>query len=400
MSVAKDSKKKIAIFEAPLGIGGVGLALVNMLDQFDYEKYEVTLWLENDTGLLQPAVNEHVIIRYWGGEDPGYSKILCGKLKHGHFLWCIKSIFYRILSKINVNDYYKNYKYFLQSLPKFSKEIYDCMIIYHGLVRDRVMIASHRFNYRKKAAWIHGRCSHKRDEDYFKPFFAEYGKMDKLFCVSKATKEIFNGVYPELSDKTDVFYNLMNENVIIQKSKEEIVKPFDGITFVTVGRLSQEKGQDMIPKTARLLLDAGYRFKWYLLGEGTTKELIEQEIKKYRVEANVFLLGKLNNPYPYIKMCTVYVQPSYSEGYCTSTLEAKVLCKPVVTTDAPGMREQFVNGENGIIVGEMTAEALFDGIMTLMEQPRLMDQIVQKLSAGENNNVQEMRKLYSLISGE
>lgn len=394
------SKKKIAILEAPLGIGGVGLALVNMLDQIDYENYEVTLWLENDTGLLQSSVNKNVNIRYWGGEDQCYYYILRRELMHRNLIWCIKSIYFRALSKINCKYFYKNYMYYLKSLPKLSEEMYDCMIIFHGLVLDRVMIASHRFNYRKKIAWIHGRCSHKRDVEYFEPFFKEYANMDRIFCVSNATKKIFCSVYPEFSQKSETFYNILNRNMIIQKANEEIFESFHDITLVTVGRLSQEKGQDLIPKTARLLLDAGYNIKWYLLGEGPTKEYIESEIKKYNVQENVCLLGKKNNPYPYIKLCTIYVQPSYSEGYCTSTLEAKILCKPIVTTDAPGMREQINNTQDGIIVNEMTAEALFDGITMLLEHPRIMEQIVDNLSVCTNDNAQEIQKLYSFMQIE
>lgn len=391
-------KKKIAVFEAPLGIGGVGLALVNMLDQIDYERYDVTLWLENDTGLLQPAVNSHVHIQYWGRENEDYNEILLTELKRGRLLWCMKSILYRLLSKINVKDYYRNYKYHLKSLPLFTNDVYDCMIVYHGLVRDRLMIASHRFRYRKKVAWIHGRCSHVRSDAYFKPFFAEYKSADKIFCVSEATKELFDAAYPELATKTDVFYNYIDRQMITDKAEELIHEAFDGITFVTVGRLSKEKGQDMIPKTARLLLDAGYSFTWYLLGEGATREEIEQRIEEYAVQKNVVLLGKLSNPYPYIKKCTIYVQPSYSEGYCTSTLEAKVLCKPIVTTDAPGMREQFVNGKNGIIVDEMTPEALFDGIVRLLDHPQMMDSLVQTLAAETGEEKREIEKLYAMLA--
>lgn len=107
------------------------------------------------------------------------------------------------------------------------------------------------------------------------------------------------------------------------------------ISIMTVGRLVSVKGQQMIPYTVRLLLNAGHDIHWYLVGDGLLRETVEEEIKKHDVADRVHLLGTQMNPYPYIKNCDIYVQPSFSEGYCTTTMEAKILHKPIVTTDAP-----------------------------------------------------------------
>ena len=155
----------------------------------------------------------------------------------------------------------------------------------------------------------------------------------------------------------------------------------------------------MIPKTCRILLDMGHEFYWYLVGDGPLRTKIEQEICKYRVSDRVFLLGTKENPYPYIKNCDIYVQTSFSEGYCTTTMEAKILHKPVVTTNAPGMREQFVSGENGLIVDAMTPEALANGIASLLDHPALCEKIIKNLKQNPFDNLSERKKIYDLIRG-
>lgn len=124
---------------------------------------------------------------------------------------------------------------------------------------------------------------------------------------------------------------------------------------------------------------------------------VEAEIERYDVADRVILLGTKINPYPYIKNCDIYVQPSFTEGYCTTTVEAKVLCKPIVTTDAPGMREQFVSGENGLIVDAMTPEALAEGIRQLLDHPEMCEKFTNALKNESFDNAKEMQKLYDFI---
>ena len=113
----------------------------------------------------------------------------------------------------------------------------------------------------------------------------------------------------------------------------------------------------------------------------------------------VHLLGHQSNPYPYIQQCDIYVQPSYTEGFCTSTMEAKILGKPVVTTDVPGMREQFVSGENGLIV-ESSEDGLYQGIKQLLDHPELMAKIVQNLQAAPISNDEVLRQTMEVIEGK
>ena len=115
--------------------------------------------------------------------------------------------------------------------------------------------------------------------------------------------------------------------------------------ILTVGRISEEKGQQVAIAALKLLLDRGYVLKWYFVGDGDNRDCCEQLAEEYGIRDNVVFLGVQTNPYGYMKDCDVYVQPSRHEGYCTTVNEAKFLCKPIVCTDVSGSDEMIANGE-------------------------------------------------------
>ena len=127
------------------------------------------------------------------------------------------------------------------------------------------------------------------------------------------------------------------------------------------------------------------------------RETVESEIQKNDVAEHVILLGTQMNPYPYIKNCDIYVQTSFSEGWCLTVQEARILQKPIVTTPLPVMHEQIISGENGLTAEAVTPEALFEGIRTLLDHPELREKFVENLSHEVCDNSGELQKLYDFI---
>lgn len=222
-----------------------------------------------------------------------------------------------------------------------------------------------------------------------------FSKFDRIYCVSNAIVDQFTNDFPSLHNKTQVFFNFVNQEDIIVRSTNA-VESLSDFSIITVGRLAQIKGQTLIPETMRLLLDAGYDYKWYLVGDGQTRQEIEDLIRENHVEDYVILLGTKDNPYPYIKNCTIYVQTSFSEGWGLTVQEAKILQKPIVTTDIPVMHEQITDGENGLLA-EPTAEGLFRAIKKLIDHPELQQKFVENLSHETHDNSSELQKLYDFI---
>ena len=126
----------------------------------------------------------------------------------------------------------------------------------------------------------------------------------------------------------------------------------------------------------------GLRFNWYVLGEGTQRNQIEKDIQKENISDCFHLLGLRMNPYPYFKNCDIYIQTSKHEGYVTTVTEAKILNKPIVTTDVSGAREQIHDGVNGLIA-EINAKSVYAKLKELMESEDLRHEFIEELRKNE-----------------
>lgn len=388
-------KKRLAIVLDSMVVGGTERALLEMLKNIDYQRYEVTLFLGNESGALQKCIPDQVCIALFSTQN---AKAL---LKQQICSFQINSVVKGIVNRLKARKYVKNYElnahYSVKSLPLCSTIEFDCVIGYQILSPIVVATALYRLKGKKKVLFVHG--GNGRPLEVVPFYDIVYNQFDKIYCVSRKTQCGFNKLYPISALKTEVMYNLIDIERISEMAEERIGthQYYDKLTMTTVGRLSPEKGQQMVPKATRILLDQGYEIYWYLVGDGPLRTEVEQEIEKNGVQDHVILLGTKMNPYPYIKNCDIYVQPSFTEGYCTTTMEAKILHKPIVTTDAPGMREQFVSGENGLIVEAMTPEAIADGVRQLLDHPEMMEKFTNALKNETFDNSAELQKLYDLI---
>ena len=202
-------------------------------------------------------------------------------------------------------------------------------------------------------------------------------------------------------NKTITIHNFYDFDLINSKADEcleEQLKNGNEILIVSTGRISKEKGFDRVPDVAKKLVDEGYRICWYIAGDGALYEDIKSDVKAKGLDEYVRMVGYQENPYPYVKQCDIYVQPSYTEGFCTSTMEAKILKRPVVTTDVPGMNEQFTNGVDGLIV-ESSVDGIYNGIKRLIDDKQLYDSITQNLQSQKLSNDEEVQKALKAIRG-
>lgn len=374
-------------------MGGAEKALVELLKVFDYDKYDVTLWLRDNSGELFSSVDSRVKISYWK-QDNMRSNWL-SELRRFHVFSFIKGLYYRVLSRINSNNYDKNAVYSYRCMDKIEQR-YDCVVSYQILFPFTDTIALYHMQAPKKVLWVHGRnVLNKKNNKFFDRL---YRKFNKIYCVSEKTREDFVHDFPHCKDIAQVCYNVFDaEDIIKRGSLEPDVQMCKStVNIVSVGRLSSIKGHDRIPQIVERLTSNNYHVKWYIVGDGDNRAAVEELIREYDVMNDVILLGMKDNPYPYIRQCDIYVQPSYSEGYCTTTMEAKILHKPIVTTDVPGMREQFESGVNGLIV-ESSVDGLYSGIKKLLDEPELCESFVERLKGEKLDNSGELKKLYDFI---
>lgn len=183
---------------------------------------------------------------------------------------------------------------------------------------------------------------------------------------------------------------------IKRKSEQDEVIPFkDSFNIVTVGRLTEQKGYDIAIKAASILKKRKINFVWYAIGGGRDEEKLKKLVEKCCLENQFVFLGRKRNPYPYMKHCDLYVQPSRHEGYVITLVEARALCLPILSSDIPSAREQIQDGINGY-VAELSAEAIADKIEYLYNNPSQMEKTVKYLKEHPIDFSKELLKLETI----
>lgn len=387
--------KKIAVFTRAFDGGGTETALIALLNQLEKMEIEATVFCINKKGVLLHQVPENIGVKEVVFGNSFYQFLVNGEHVRTD---SVKILLYKILKKIYVRKYgmeqdrNRLYEYMLSKCEKQSKT-YDAVLDFYGYGYFLTAYGAKKVNARKKAMWIHDENIHwiKRVTQYLPSY-------DKIFCVSEAVKKVFLDKYPQYQEKAEVFYNLIDTEKIVRKAEEEFVdKQFEGeLKLVTVGRLEYQKGYDIAIKAARRMTDQDISFCWYIIGEGTERKALEKMIKKEGLKDKVILLGRKENPYPYIKNCDIYVQPSRHEGYGIAILEARVLYKPIIATNLSCVREQIQDGKNGYLV-EADGKAFADKIIWLSRSKEAQNKVMEMLKREKIDFSGEMEKLKQLL---
>ena len=200
-----------------------------------------------------------------------------------------------------------------------------------------------------------------------------YGKYQTLVFVSKDNKEKFTKIYKDIRNEylepvhKRVIYNYINPKLVEEGAKEVIEEnlPNNIPTFLTVARLTKQKAIDRIIRAHKKLISKGFKHEFYVIGDGPERENLEKQILDLKVEKTFHLLGKKENPYPYIRQAKFFCLLSEFEGYGMVIEEAKILNKPIIITDTAA-REALQNYENSVIV-KNNEEAIYDIIKEIIK---------------------------------
>lgn len=397
-------KKRIFIAIQYLEIGGAERSLIEMLHAIDYEKCDIDLFVYRHHGELMNSIPKKVNLLPEINSYTTLTRPIRDIVKEGHFLialgryWAKKksSRFVKknkIRNNISLFQYVADYTTpFLPSLKKFGT--YDLAISYlipHNIVRDKV-------DAKRKWAWIHTDYSYVNMN--VKDEHPVWSAFDKIAAVSNDVADSFIGRFPSLKDKVFVFENILSESTVRSKAKSihgdddlEHMSNYDGVRLCSVGRFSYPKAFDRAAEICKILIDKGIKFRWYIIGYGGDEHLIRAAIAKFAMEEHFIILGKKTNPYPYINVCDIYVQPSRYEGKAVTVREAQILCKPVVITAYSTAPSQVNDGVDGVIVPNDTQGAA-DGLARFIHNTELRERITSYLRAHHFGNEQEIEKLY------
>lgn len=392
--------KRILISSFDLEIGGVERSLISMLNNFDYRNYMVDLMLYSHTGdfltllpnspHLLEELKPYKTFRMPIGQvfKSGMPQIGMARL----FARCRAALDRSPETGCKQMQYM--WKYALPFLPQLEKK-YDVAISYlwpHYFAANKV-------EAKTKIAWIHTDFS-SVDTD-IKMDLEVWKRFNYIIAVSEECKNAFLAKYKSLADKVRVVENLTSPELIRKMAAEEVNNPLvkdQRFKIITVARLSHAKGIDNAVKALRLLKDKGYnQLVWYVVGYGGDETMLRELISQNRLGDSFVLLGKKNNPYPYMSKADLYVQPSRYEGKAVTVAEAQILGKPVLITNYPTARSQVKDGVDGCIT-ELSVQGIAEGIEKLYLEPELRNRLADNCNQEDYSNTSGLERLYRLFN--
>lgn len=396
------NKKRIFISMHYLELGGAEAALIGMLLSMDYSRYDVDLFLHSHQGEMMQFIPKKVNLLPEIKEYAMIEKPMLEALGRG----CFRVVLARLKAKWQFKRYLKwkglkesaaIYQYVgnavtpvLPSLEYLGE--YDLAISFlspHNIVRDRVKA-------KKKICWIH--TDYTRIDVNAELELPVWDSYDNVMSISPDVTKTFLQVFPSLKNKIVEMENILSADFIRKRADEfdaNTELAGDGVKILSVGRFCEAKNYDNVPDICRRIREQDINLHWYLIGYGDDS-LIRQRIQETGMEDYVIILGKRTNPYPYIKACDIYAQPSRYEGKSVTVREAQILCKPVVVTDYPTAKSQIKHGFDGVIV-PMDNEDCARGIADFVKNRDLQQNILAYLQSHEYENKDEVRKIGLLL---
>lgn len=397
ISKQKAMKKKIIIVSHTMRLGGVETSLIGLLHSFDYSKYEVDLFLYLQDGEFMEYIPKEVNLL---SQKKSYSSLLLPFSKNSFFIKLAKvaakvyTLLYNKRNKISGESFIymtRLHRIAHVFLPTINKKEYDLGI---SFLTPHYTLAK-KLKTKKKIAWIHTDYSKyaldlKNEEKMWQSF--EY-----IASIGEDSAKTFKQIFPNLANKVMLIENILPKEFVFQRSNAfEVNFEIECINLCSVGRFTYQKNFDSVPEITRYLLDNQIRVKWYLIGYGGDEDLIKAKIKEYSVKENVIILGKKANPYPYIKACDIYVQPSRYEGKAVTVRETQTLAKPVVITHFDSANSQLNDGIDGVIL-PMKTKAFAEELKCFIQDTELQEKLIQNCQNRDFSNQKEIDKIYKLI---
>ena len=293
-------KKNIAIFQTDLGIGGIQKSVINLLNNLDYKKYNVDLYLLSKGEFFENLPKEVNV------------KIL-------KFFPLFKILPFKIMNLLTF---------------KHIKKEYDVVIDFNGYSNYLSSLAL-KTRAKKKLMWVHNDYKEKKKYDKsFNLFYIfsknKYKKFDNIVAVSEGAASSFEEITHVPCEYVIPNYIDIEE---INRKKEENVEFYvdeECVNICFLGRLVSQKGLESMLIKVRNILNNFKDFHLYIIGDGPLKDKLISEVEEANMYNYVTFLGNKKNPFPYLKKCDYLILNSKYEGQGMVALEALALGLEVI----------------------------------------------------------------------
>lgn len=368
-------KKNVIIRSGSLRMGGLERVLIEVLQNIDKKKYNLTLVIDDDCG-------EDNIFEKDIPKEISYYFLKSQKLieKTNYYKLRRKNILYKLMYNIymNIETYIKskNIKKLIEKLGKI-----DVFIDYDAGATKYI----ENIEADKKVVWIHNSIPNlKKSEGKIKRFGKRLEKYDRIVAICDEMKEELKDIYPNLKDKIIRIYNPFNFSRVLnlkddmseltEKDKELLNEDY----CIAISRLDTvQKDYKTLLKAFKILKSKGINKKLYIVGDGPSKEEIENMIKEYDLIEEVKLLGRFKNPYVWLNNADFFIHSSKYEGFGLVLIEAAILDKLIISSNCPvGPTEILENGKSGILFNVGDSQKLAEKIEKILNDKNLRSRYI------------------------
>ncbi|MBR5021167.1 MAG: glycosyltransferase, partial [Oscillospiraceae bacterium] len=319
----------------------------NLVNNMDRTKFDISVTALFGGGVNEQFLKPHIHYRaVFPREIPGNSRLM-------------KLLTPKQLHRLCVREHYDIEVSYLEG-PS-ARVISGCqapdtkLVCWIHSTLDTIRMASASFRSPAEARWC-------------------YGRFNRIICVSKWTRQVFENVFPEISE-VSVLYNTVESEKILELSRTPLPAEIfrnDRINLMAMGTMKPVKGFDRLIRIHGRLRGDGYPVHTWILGRGPELENLRQQAQSCGCGDSVSFLGYDTNPYKYLSRSDLFICSSWSEGFSTAATEALIVGTPVCTVEVSGMKEMLgENNEYGIVTAN-DEEALYQGIRSLLDDPALL----------------------------
>lgn len=385
-------------------IGGAERSLIGLLEALEDKSVQVSVFLYRREGEFIKDLPQYVRLLPEIPAYHAYTEPILSLVKHGRLRFATA----RLLAKLALFLYgtfmrkptgtWTHLQYISAFLQPFLPNIpgeYDLAAQYLGVADTLV----HKVNAKYKVAWNHTDYAIQHPNP--KLDRRVYTNVDYVVSVSESCTVAFRRMYPAFSQKAVTVENCLARELIERKSllpAAGMYREAGETVLLSVGRFCEAKNFEAIPKICTVLLKRGLSVKWYILGYGNRETQIREAIQAVHMEDFVVLLGKKENPYPYIRMCDIYVQPSVYEGKCVAVREAQLLGKPVIITDFPTAHSQLRDGTDGMIA-PLDFDGFADALAALIQDNEKQEALKAACRSTDFTQYKEAEKILRFAEG-
>ena len=384
--------KKILFVMPHLYTGGITTAFLNLINNLDKNDIYVLLFNPEHKEKIPDKVNivpTNIFLRLITTPQ--------NKINKESKLFGILRLFLGGIAKLIGSQF----AYRLIFLTCSKLKGFDCAISFsqssnnHSLFGGMNEFVLDKVNADAKVTFLH--CDYSECGIHSNYSQKIYSQFDKIAAVSEGVRNSFVKTIPELADKTCVVHNCHQFEKIEKMSFENtVIYKDDAIKFLTVARISSEKGHYRALEAFKKLKSEGFDFYWHIVGgaDDNTEATFQRCIDDAGLTNNVIMHHTQENPYRFFVNADALLLPSYHEAAPMVFSEAEILNLPILTTDTTSA-EEFVSSKNIGIVCSNTDEAIYQMLKDVLQKPELLAGFKRNMKIPTNESA--LNEFYDLI---